>query len=378
MRAPIHITRLLAMVGKEFVQMRRDRLTFAMMAGIPMMQLLLFGFAINQDPKHLPMGVVNGDSGPLTRAMVAGMQVSDYFRVVDADLSASEATEQLARGELQFVLHVPPDFERDVRRGRHPALLVEADASDPSATSRGLSALSEIGRRAAREVLKGPAAPLQQTAPPFSVTVHALYNPEAHTAYNIVPGLMGVILTMTMVMITALAMTRERERGTLEMLLSTPVRPLEVLVGKIVPYIVVAYIQIGLILVAARLIFKVPFEGSLPLLLGAALVFVLANLGVGVTFSTIARNQLQAVQMAFFFFLPSILLSGFMFPFRGMPDWAQAIGSVLPITHFLRVVRGIMLKGAGWLEVAPEVAKMALFLVGSLTAAVARYRRTLD
>lgn len=358
--------------------MLRDRITFAMMAGIPLLQLVLFGFAINQDPKHLPTGLVNGDTGPLARAIVVRMQTSDYFRVIDPDLSESQATEKLAVGELQFVVHIPVSFEHDVRKGLRPALLIEADATDPSATSRGLASMEEISTRAAHDILRGASADLVTAPPPFTVRVHARYNPEGHTAYNIVPGLMGVILTMTMVMITALAMTRERERGTLETLLSTPVRPLEVLVGKIIPYIVVAYVQIGLILVAARLIFQVPMEGSLLLLLASALVFVLANLGVGVTFSTIARNQLQAVQMTFFFFLPSILLSGFMFPFRGMPEWAQAIGSVLPITHFLRVVRGILLKGNGWIEVAPEVGKMALFLVASLSIAVARYRRTLD
>ena len=372
------LSRLAAIIRKEFVQMGRDRLTFGMMAGIPMMQLILFGFAINQDPKHLPTGLVNGDTGPLSRAIVARMQTSEYFHLVEPDLSEVQANEMLSRGDLQFVVHVPVGFERDVRRGTQPSLLIEADATDPSATSHGLASMEEIGARAARDILRGSSSELIAAPPPFGVRVHARYNPEAHTAYNIVPGLMGVILTMTMVMITALAMTRERERGTLEMLLSTPVRPIEVLVGKIIPYIFVAYIQIGLILVAARLLFQVPMEGSLLLLLVSALVFVLANLGVGVTFSTIARNQLQAVQMAFFFFLPSILLSGFMFPFRGMPEWAQHIGSVLPITHFLRIVRGIMLKGNGWFEVAPEVGKMALFLVASLTAAVSRYRRTLD
>ncbi len=378
MKSPLSLSRLFAMIRKEFVQMRRDRLTFGMMAGIPMLQLILFGFAINQDPKHLPTGLVNGDTGPLARSFVAHLQTSHYFRLVEPDLSESEADELLAEGELQFVIHLPTGFERKVRRGERPAILVEADATDPSATSRGLAALQEISDRAAREVLRGPSADLLSQPPPFEVRIHARYNPEGHTAYNIVPGLMGVILTMTMVMITALAMTRERERGTLEMLLSTPVMPLEVLIGKITPYIVVAYIQIGLVLTASYLLFGVPMRGSLPLLLAATLVFVLANLGVGVTFSTIARNQLQAVQMAFFFFLPSILLSGFMFPFRGMPDWAQSIGSILPLTHFLRIVRGIMLKGNGLVEIAPELGKIALFLVGSLTVAVARYRRTLD
>lgn len=377
MSFPFHFLRLAAIIRKEFVQMRRDRLTFGMMAGIPMIQLVLFGFAINQDPKHLPAGLVNGDTGPVARAIVASMQASQYYHLVRTDLSPAQAAEELALGRLQFVLHIPAGFERDLRRGDHPALLVEADATDPSATSRALAAVGEIATRAAADILRGTAA-ASTDPPPFEIRAHALYNPEGHSSYNIVPGLMGVILTMTMVIITALAMTRERERGTLEMLLSTPARPLEVLVGKIVPYILVAYIQIGLVLAASRFIFRVPMVGSVPLLLACALVFVLANLGVGVTFSTFARNQLQAVQMAFFFFLPSILLTGFMFPFRGMPQWAQNIGSVLPNTHFIRVARGILLKGNGWAEVQGEVAAIALFLCASMTTAVLRYRRTLD
>jgi len=378
MSFPFNLRRLAAIIRKEFVQMRRDRLTFGMMVGIPLMQIILFGFAINQDPRHLPTGIVCADQGPTARALVAGLQASDYFRITRPELTESEAARALALGELQFVLHVPPDFERELLRGDRPALLLEADATDPAATSNALAAFREIATRSLAVTLRGPSADLLPAPLPVELRVHPRYNPEARTRYNVVPGLMGVVLTMTMVMITALAMTRERERGTLEMLLATPVRPLEVLVGKIVPYILVAYIQIGLILVAAKVLFQVPFEGSIPLLLACALVFVVANLGVGVTFSTFARNQLQAVQMAFFFFLPSILLSGFMFPFRGMPNWAQNVGSILPLTHFLRIVRGILLKGNGFPEIAPELGKIGIFLVASLAAAVIRYRRTLD
>ncbi len=358
--------------------MRRDRLTLGMMIGIPMMQLILFGNAINQDPKNLPTGIVNADNSTLSRSLVTALQTSDYFHVVAPDISESEATRALAHGTLQFVLHIPRSFERDARRGGKPSLLLEADATDPAATSHALASLQTLSNQAAAQTFRGPSADLLPAAPPIGLCVHACYNPEGRTSYNIVPGLMGVILTMTLVIITGLAMTRERERGTLEMLLATPVRPLEVLVGKIIPYILVAYLQIILILAAARLVFHVPMVGSVPLLLACTLVFVLANLGVGVTFSTIARNQLQAVQMAFFFFLPSILLSGFMFPFRGMPDWAQAAGAMLPLTHFLRVVRGILLKGNGFPEIAAELGKIALFLVASLSVAVIRYRKTLD
>ena len=378
MRFSFSLHRLVAIIRKEFVQMRRDRLTFGMMVGIPMMQIILFGFAINQDPRHLPTGIVCADHGPTARALVASLQVSDYFRVTRPDMTEAEATRALALGELQFVLHVPPNFERDLLRGDRPGLLLEADATDPAATSNALGAFRELASRSLALTLRGPSADLRPATLPVDLRVHPRYNPEARTRYNIVPGLMGVVLTMTMVMITALAMTRERERGTLEMLLATPVRPLEVLVGKIVPYILVAYIQIALILIAAKLLFQVPFVGSIPLLLASALAFVVANLGVGVTFSTFARNQLQAVQMAFFFFLPSLLLSGFMFPFRGMPDWAQAVGSILPMTHFLRIIRGILLKGNGFPEIAGELGKICLFLVASLAAAVIRYRKTLD
>jgi ABC-2 type transport system permease protein len=370
--------RLAAIIRKEFVQMRRDRLTFGMMVGIPMLQIVLFGFAINQDPRHLPTGIVCADQGPTSRTLVASLQNSSYFQVEQPDLSEAAASRALEQGTLQFVLHIPAGFERDLRRGARPALLLEADATDPAATSNALGAFREIVSRSLARELRGPSADLQPALLPVELRIHPRYNPEARTPYNIVPGLMGVVLTMTMVMITALAMTRERERGTLEMLLATPARPLEVLVGKIIPYILVAYIQIGLILLAAKLLFHVPFEGSILLLLGCAFVFVAANLGVGVTFSTFARNQLQAVQMAFFFFLPSILLSGFMFPFRGMPGWAQHIGSILPLTHFLRIVRGILLKGNDFAAIAPHLANIAIFLVASLAAALVRYRQTLD
>lgn len=371
-------TRLAAIIGKEFVQMRRDRLTFGMMVGIPLLQTVLFGFAINQDPRHLPTGIVCADHGPAARALVAGLQNSTYFRVEHSAMSAAAASRALELGQLHFVVHIPPRFERDLRRGDRPGLLLEADATDPAATSNALGALREIVSRSLARSLRGPSAALRPAALPVDLRIHPRYNPEARTQYNIVPGLMGVVLTMTMVIITSLAMTRERERGTLEMLLATPARPLEVLVGKIIPYVLVAYVQIVLVLLAARFVFHVPFEGSVTLLLACSLPFVVANLGVGVTFSTFARNQLQAVQMAFFFFLPSIMLSGFMFPFRGMPGWAQAIGSVLPLTYFLRIVRGILLKGSQFAAIAPDLANISIFLVVSLALALVRYRQTLD
>lgn len=370
--------RLIAIIRKEFIQMKRDRVTFAMMVGIPMIQLVLFGFAINMDPKKLPTVVVNGDIGPISRSLVAAMQSSEYFEIVDSNVSESMADHLLRLGHVQFAIFIPPDFEKEVIRGLRTSILVEADATDPGATSRGLASLPILMDRAITDATHGLNLARAEDSSLVEMRVHSLYNPEAITAYNIVPGLMGVILTMTLVMITALAITRERERGTMENLLSTPARPSEVLIGKILPYVLVGFIQITLVLVAARIIFDVPFEGSPLLLYGCSFFFILANLGMGITFSTLARNQLQAVQMAFFFFLPSILLSGFMFPFRGMPIWAQYIGSILPLTHFLRVVRGIMLKGNEFIEILPEMLPILLFLSASLMVGVFRYRQTLD
>ncbi len=370
--------RLWAVIVKEFVQMRRDRMTFAMMVVIPIMQLVLFGFAINADPKGLPTIVLSADQSMYARSFVAALEHTGYFKVVQQVTRESEADEALALGTAQFVLTIPHNFSRDLQRGERPVLLMEADATDPAATSNAIAALVALNYTALSRDLEGPLAQLQQASPPFELRVHRRYNPEGVTQYNIVPGLIGTILTMTMVMMTALAMTRERERGTMENLLATPVRPLEVMVGKILPYIAVGYVQVTIILIAAKLLFAVPMEGSLVLLSIALIVFIAANLAVGFTFSTLARNQLQAMQMAFFFFLPSILLSGFMFPFRGMPGWAQWIGEVLPLTHFLRILRGILLKGSGPAEIAPNMWPIALFLLIVATIALARYRETLD
>ncbi len=370
--------RLWAVVLKEFIQMKRDRVTFGMMVGIPLMQLMMFGFAINSDPRHLPTAVHLADTGPFARTLVQALRTSDYFQIVHEAESEADTQRLLQLGEVQFVINIPVDFTRRLLRGERPTVLIEADASDPAATGPALNAVAQLADTVFNRDLPGPLAPLQAQNGPVDFRIHAHYNPENITQYNVVPGLMGVVLTMTMVVITALAITRERERGTMENLLATPVRPFEVMVGKILPYIVVGYIQVSLILVAARFIFHVPMLGSLPLLYAVALLFIAANLAVGITFSTLAKNQLQAVQMAFFFFLPSILLSGFMFPFRGMPEWAQAVGSCLPNTHFLRIVRGILLKGNGPTEIIPELWPLLLFLGVAMTIGVKRYRQTLD
>ncbi len=370
--------RFWAIVLKEFIQMKRDRVTFAMMVGIPLMQLMLFGFAINADPKHLPTAIRAADQGPFARTFVAALRNSDYFNLTREAATEEETRELLQLGDVQFVINIPADFSRRILRGERPTVLIEADASDPAATGPAIAAARTIAATAFTRDLPGPLARLRGTESPVAFSLHAQYNPENITQYNVVPGLMGVVLTMTMVVITALAITRERERGTMENLLATPVRPFEVMVGKILPYIAVGYIQVTLILIAARFIFGVPMVGNLALVYAVALLFIAANLSVGITFSTLAQNQLQAVQMAFFFFLPSILLSGFMFPFRGMPEWAQWVGSCLPNTHFLRIVRGILLKGNGPLEIAPEIWPLLLFLVVAMTIGVKRYRQTLD
>ena len=370
--------RFWAMVLKEFIQMRRDRVTFGMMVGIPMLQLILFGFAINSDPKHLPAAVLNADHGPFARSLVAGLQHSRYFAFVHEVATEAEAARLLELGEVQFVLNIPEDFSRQLMRGERPAVLVQADATDPGATGGALAAVQQLTNTVFDRELQGPLAHLRGQPGPVEFRLHRLYNPEIITQYNIVPGLMGVVLTMTMVIITALAITRERERGTMENLLATPARPLEVMTGKILPYIIVGYVQVTLILVAAKFLFAVPMVGNLVLLYLVAFLFIAANLAMGITFSTLAQNQLQAVQMAFFFFLPSLLLSGFMFPFRGMPEWAQTLGSMLPLTHFLRIVRGILLKGNGVAEITHELWPIAAFLAAAMTVGVKRYRQTLD
>jgi ABC-2 type transport system permease protein len=377
-RTGLSAARCGAMIVKEFIQMRRDRLTFAMMVGIPLMQLMLFGFAINADPKHLPTAIHVADPGPYARSLVAALENSGYFRITRAVNDPRELEWLLAANRVQFAITIPPGFGRSLERGEHPVLLVEADATDPAATGNAIAALGTLNRTALNHDLTGPLAGLAGVPPPFELRVHRRYNPDGITQYNIVPGLMGVILTMTGVMMTALAVTRERERGTMENLLAMPVRPAEVMIGKILPYIMVGYVQVVLVLAAARLIFHVPMIGNLLLLSAGVLLFIASNLAVGFTFSTVAQNQLQAMQMSFFFFLPSLMLSGFMFPFRGMPDWAQTLGEALPLTHFLRIVRGILLKGNGPAEVAVDLWPIAVFLVVVTVIALKRYRRTLD
>jgi ABC-2 type transport system permease protein len=372
------ITRFAAVFVKEFVQMRRDRITFGMMIGVPMMQLILFGYAINSDPKHLPAALVMGENSAFARSIVSAIEQTDYFRLLPAPITEREADRLLKTGAIQFAITIPPHFSDDLVRGRRPALAVEADATDPVATVNAVSALTNLDRTALHHDLKGPLANLAPNPTPFELRIQRRYNEEGISQYNVVPGLIGVVLTMTMIMMTGLAMTRERERGTMENLLAMPVRPIEVMLGKIVPFIFVGYVQVAIILLAAKFLFQVPFEGSLTILSIAAVIFIAANLAVGFTFSTFATNQLQAMQLSVFFFLPSLLLSGFMFPFRGMPEWAQWVGETLPLSHFLRIIRGVLLKGNGWIEIWPELWPILLFMLLVSALALLRYRRTLD
>ena len=370
--------RIYAAFVKELLQLRRDRITFATMIFIPLFQLFLFGYAINTDPKHLPTAVLIQDESAFARSFLAAMRESEYFDIRASAASEDELDHLILSGKVQFGVQIPASFGRDRIRGERPAVLVIADASDPVAAGGAVSALQGLSSSVFSRDLTGPVADLAPKALPYELRIHRRYNPAGDTRLNIVPGLMGTILTLTMLIFTALSVTREVERGTMESLLAMPIRPVEIMLGKIAPYLVIGGLQAGLILGASKLLFGVPIMGSLALLVGLTLLFILANLSVGYTFSTIATSQLQAMQMSFFFFLPNMLLSGFMFPFRGMRVWAQTIGEVLPLTHYLRIVRGIMLKGAGFADLQTDILALAAFTFAAMTIAVLRFRQTLD
>ena len=370
-------TRTWAVLVKEFVQLTRDRLTYAMILAMPIVQLLLFGYAINDDPRHLPTAVLVQDNSSFARSILSSLQHSSYFDIAIEARTQAELDRAFARGEAQFAVVIPADFTRRVVRGDGAQLLVEADAADPSAAANALAALANLPQQALARDLDGPLA-LRRDQPPFEVVVHRRYNPESITAYNIVPGLLGTILSLTLVMMTSLGMARERERGTMESLLATPARPLEVMIGKLAPYVLVGLVQAAFILILARLLFHVPMTGGRDALAVGLVLFIVGSLALGFLISTVAKTQLQAMQMSFFYILPSILLSGFMFPFRGMPDWAQALGTVIPVTHFLRVVRGSLLKGVGIPDAWPSLFALTVFVLAVSTLALLRYRTTLD
>ncbi|MEN3929776.1 ABC transporter permease [Microvirga sp. W0021] len=367
-----------AMFVKEFIQLKRDRITFASMVFIPLFLLLLFGYAINNDPKYLPTAILNMDNSPFARSAVAAMHTSSYFRITQVASTEEELDHLITSGKVQFGVQIPANFGRDIVRGERPSMLVIADATDPVASAGAISAVQGLASTVFSRELNGPLAYLQPQVLKYDLNIQKRYNPSGTTRLNIVPGLMGVILTLTMLIFTALSVTRELERGTMETLLAMPITPVEIMLGKIAPYVVMGAVEMFIILVAARLLFGIPITGSLLLLITLTVLFIIANLSVGYTFSTVASNQLQAMQMSFFFFLPNILLSGFMFPFRGMPVWAQWVGDVLPLTHYIRIVRGIMLKGATFADVSSAAIALLVFTLAAMALALARFRQTLD
>jgi ABC-2 type transport system permease protein len=372
------LRRLMTLIRKEVIQMRRDRITFAMMLGVPLMQLVLFGFAINNDPKDLPAALVAPTQDRYTRAIVTALELTGYYRFDHVTASAAEAEDLIESGTVSFVVTIPSDFDRRVDRGDRPQILIEADATDPAVASGAISTLGQVAAEALLHEQGIEAQSASAARERLEVVVHRRYNPEGITQYNIVPGLLGVILQMTMVMMTSMALTREVERGTMENLLAMPAKGLEIMLGKVLPYLVVGAVQVAVVLGAAKLLFSVPFVGSLSLLLAGVFIFVLALVLLGYTISTVATTQMQAMQLTFFFFLPSLLLSGFMFPYRGMPGWAQVLGEVFPLTHFLRMIRGVMLKGSDLDNVAGPMMALVAFVLAFAALALLRFRRTLD
>lgn len=372
------LERMIAVLVKEFIQLSRDRITYALILAVPVIQMLLFGYAVNTDPRHLPTAVLVQENSVMARSVVSGIANSSYFSITHQARSPAELDALVRTGQVQFAVTIPGDFTRRVVRGENAQILVEADATDPVATGSALAALARLPQESLRRDLTGALAPPTNAGAPFEVVIHRRYNPENITAYNIVPGLLGVVLTLTLVMMTAIGVTRETERGTMESLLATPVQPLEVMVGKLAPFVIVGLIQTTLILVIGRVLFGVPMAGGWAGLALGILLFIIGSLGLGFLISTVTRTQLQAMQLSVFYFLPSILLSGFLFPFRGMPDWAQWLGSLLPVTHFLRVVRGALLKGQGLADMAPSLLALAVFMCAVAALALARYRTTLD
>jgi ABC-2 type transport system permease protein len=363
-----------AVLVKEFIQLKRDRVSFGMIIMIPLIQLTLFGYAINTNPRHLPTAVLLQENSDLSRSILAALKNTEYFKITERPRTERQLDGLLASGKVLFGIEIPANFERAVRRGDKPAMLVIADATDPVAAGSAMGALGQVVQTA---VTHDRAIPVTTTLP-FEIRTHARYNPAGETQLNIVPGLVGTILTMTMLIFTALSVTREIERGTMENLLSMPITPVEIMLGKIIPYIIVGFVQAAMIIGIGVLLFGVPILGSLAVLASLSTLFIATNLSIGYTFSTVAQNQLQAMQMSIMFFLPNILLSGFMFPFAGMPRWAQWIGEALPLTHFLRIVRSIMLKGSSIANLHYDAAALFVLMLVAMTIAVTRFRRTLD
>jgi ABC-2 type transport system permease protein len=378
MKNRFSLARVRAILIKEFLQMRRDEMTFTMMIGIPVLQLILFSYAINSDPRHLPSAIVDRDHSSFSRSVITAFENSTYVDFIMAPASPEEAEKAMVAGKINFIFEIPEHFARDIARGQRPQMLVIADATDPSAASGALAAASSIINTGLRREFSGALAGLATGPPPFDVVLQRRYNPAGITQYNIIPGLLGIILTMTMTLMTAVALTKETERGTMETLLAMPARPVEVMIGKVLPYVLVGYVQVLVVLMAGRVLFDIPFEGSKVLFLWISTLYILVNLLIGFLFSTLARTQMQAMQLTVFLLLPQILLSGFMFPFRGMPGWAQTIGEMLPATHYMRLVRGIMLKGSTHSDLIADIWPLLAMIIVVSVLSLLRYRRTLD
>lgn len=370
--------RLKSIIKKEFIQLKRDKATLGMIIMLPVIQLLLFGYAINTDPKNLPTALISEDNSFLTRSIVSGLQNSKYFKITHYISSDKQGNKLLRQGKVLFVISVPDNFTQNALRGHKPEILLQADATDSMAIAGAVSALNGITQKVIQENLKGNLSYLKNKPPAFSIIVHKAYNPEGFTRYNIVPGLIGIVLIFTGVMMTALAITRERERGTMENLLSMPVKPIEVMIGKIMPFVFIGLFQVGMVLLIARFLFSIPVLGNIWLLFTCSLLFIMCNLAIGFLISTVAKNQTQALQMSVFVLLPSIIMTGFMFPFQGMPIWAQAIGQCIPLTYFARIVRGIMLKGAGFSDILPNLLPLGLIVVILIAITMKAYKSTLD
>lgn len=370
--------RLWGLVEKEFTQFRRDFSTFALIIIMPIMQIVLFGLAINTNPKNLPTALINYDDGQFSRSLIHSLQNTGYFKFDHYPKNDKAATKLIETHQVLFSLNIPSDFSRKLIRGEKPSALLEVDGTDPVSVAYAVAASNGVMPTAFLYDLTGPFQNLNGKPQPAQLIVHTKYNPTGITQYNIIPGLLGTLLTITLVMVASMALTRERERGTMETLLSTPILPLEVMIGKAVPFLIVGYLQVIVILFIAKIFFKIPMDGSYLLLLLITLPFILANLAIGITISTIAKTQLEASQISIIFFLPSMLLSGFAFPFKGMPFWAQWIGNLLPLTHFINIVRGIMLKGIGFSEIWLDLVPIFIFMFVALLIALKRYRQTLD
>lgn len=370
--------RLIAIIKKEFIQLKRDRGTLGMIIMLPIIQLLLFGYAINTDPKNLPTAIISEDNTFLTRSIVAGLQNSEYFRVTHHISSDKQGDKLLKQGKVFFVISIPDNFTQNVIRGAKPEILLQADATDPTAISNAVSSLNGITNKIIQENMKGNLSYLKNQPSPFSIIVHKLYNPEGFTKYNIVPGLIGLVLIFSGVMMTALAITRERERGTMENLLSMPIKPIEIMMGKIIPFVFIGLFQVGIVLLIAYFLFSIPIFGSVLLLFSCSLLFIICNLAIGFLISTIAKNQTQALQMSVFVILPSVVMTGFMFPFQAMPIWAQAIAKCIPLTYFLKIARGIILKGADFIDIFPNLWPLGVIVAFLTIITLHIYKNTLD